>query len=181
MYDFFSCKGPFFQASLSGRKLSSLNKDKKKAPKAASIKTRKKQQPCPLCPSWYFINSFISLFFAYFCASVKDQRLILTPKVCTTICWPITTSKQNQLSYNLFTYNTVFRLIRPVGNSSDRLTVKLGLKLSQIIGVDMKRQIMITNVWVEQVGFVRFFLVIFILLLRAAFAGMGRLQIKVEP
>ena len=45
----------------------------------------------------------------------------------------------------------------------------------------MKRQIMITNVWVEQVGFVRFFLVIFSLLLRAAFAGMGRLQIKVEP
>ena len=44
------------------------------------------------------------------------------------------------------------RLIRPVGNSSDRLTVKMGLKLSQIIGVDMKRQIMITNVWVEQVG-----------------------------
>eukprot|EP00095_Tigriopus_kingsejongensis_P011514 maker-scaffold33_size549341-snap-gene-0.15 protein:Tk11514 transcript:maker-scaffold33_size549341-snap-gene-0.15-mRNA-1 annotation:"nicotinic acetylcholine receptor subunit alpha1" len=42
------------------------------------------------------------------------------------------------------------RLIRPVGNSSDRLTVKLGLKLSQIIGVDMKRQIVITNVWVEQ-------------------------------
>ena len=38
-----------------------------------------------------------------------------------------------------------------MGNSSDRLTVKMGLKLSQIIGVDMKRQIMITNVWVEQV------------------------------
>ena len=28
----------------------------------------------------------------------------------------------------------------------------MGLKLSQIIGVDMKRQIMITNVWVEQVN-----------------------------
>ncbi|TRY66949.1 hypothetical protein TCAL_04353 [Tigriopus californicus] len=42
------------------------------------------------------------------------------------------------------------RLIRPVGNSSDRLTVKMGLKLSQIIGVDMKKQIVITNVWVEQ-------------------------------
>ncbi|XP_040572119.1 acetylcholine receptor subunit alpha-like 1 [Lepeophtheirus salmonis] len=42
------------------------------------------------------------------------------------------------------------RLIRPVGNSSDRLTVKMGLKLSQIIGIDMKRQIMITNVWVAQ-------------------------------
>ena len=44
-----------------------------------------------------------------------------------------------------------FRLIRPVGNSTDRLTVKMGLKLSQIIGVDMKRQILITNVWLEQV------------------------------
>ena len=44
-----------------------------------------------------------------------------------------------------------FRLIRPVGNSSDRLTVKMGMKLSQIIGIDMKQQIMITNVWVEQV------------------------------
>ena len=48
-------------------------------------------------------------------------------------------------------FSSVYRLIRPVGNSSDRLTVKMGLKLSQIIGVDMKRQIMITNVWVEQV------------------------------
>ena len=38
-----------------------------------------------------------------------------------------------------------------MGNSTDRLTVKMGLKLSQIIGVDMKRQILITNVWVEQV------------------------------
>ena len=43
-----------------------------------------------------------------------------------------------------------FRLIRPVGNNTDRLTVKMGIKMSQIIGIDMKRQIMITNVWVEQ-------------------------------
>ena len=48
-------------------------------------------------------------------------------------------------------YVIFFRLIRPVGNSSDRLTVKMGMKLSQIIGIDMKQQIMITNVWVEQV------------------------------
>ena len=52
----------------------------------------------------------------------------------------------------MFFIHYLFRLIRPVGNSSDRLTVKMGLKLSQIIGVDMKRQIMITNVWVEQVN-----------------------------
>jgi hypothetical protein len=52
------------------------------------------------------------------------------------------------LQYNIVIF---FRLIRPVGNSTDRLTVKMGLKLSQIIGVDMKRQILITNVWLEQV------------------------------
>merc|ERR1712180_463169 len=42
------------------------------------------------------------------------------------------------------------RLIRPVANSSDRLTVHMRLKLSQVIGVDMRRQILITNVWLEQ-------------------------------
>lgn len=31
------------------------------------------------------------------------------------------------------------RLIRPVGNNSDRLTVKMGLKLSQIIEVVSRR------------------------------------------
>uniref|UniRef100_A0A8W7PUC9 Neurotransmitter-gated ion-channel ligand-binding domain-containing protein n=1 Tax=Anopheles coluzzii TaxID=1518534 RepID=A0A8W7PUC9_ANOCL len=43
------------------------------------------------------------------------------------------------------------RLIRPVGNNSDRLTVKMGLRLSQLIDVNLKNQIMTTNVWVEQV------------------------------
>nr|AWX65626.1 nicotinic acetylcholine receptor alpha 1 subunit [Laodelphax striatellus] len=42
------------------------------------------------------------------------------------------------------------RLIRPVGNNSDRLTVKMGLRLSQLIDVNLKNQIMTTNVWVEQ-------------------------------
>ena len=52
-------------------------------------------------------------------------------------------------SFSLYLFHFC-RLIRPVGNSTDRLTVKMGLKLSQIIGVDMKRQILITNVWLEQ-------------------------------
>ncbi|XP_014207386.1 acetylcholine receptor subunit alpha-like 1 [Copidosoma floridanum] len=42
------------------------------------------------------------------------------------------------------------RLIRPVGNNSDRLTVKMGLRLSQLIDINLKNQIMTTNVWVEQ-------------------------------
>ncbi|CAL1282916.1 unnamed protein product, partial [Larinioides sclopetarius] len=42
------------------------------------------------------------------------------------------------------------RLIRPVSNNSDTLTVKMGLKLSQLIDVNLKNQIMTTNVWVNQ-------------------------------
>nr|AAQ75739.1 nicotinic acetylcholine receptor alpha 3 subunit [Nilaparvata lugens]AAQ75740.1 nicotinic acetylcholine receptor alpha 3 subunit [Nilaparvata lugens] len=41
------------------------------------------------------------------------------------------------------------KLIRPVGNNSDRLLVKLGLKLSQLIDVNGKNQIKVTNVWLE--------------------------------
>jgi nicotinic acetylcholine receptor len=43
------------------------------------------------------------------------------------------------------------RLIRPVGNNTDKLTVYMGLKLTQILDVDEKNQIMTTNVWLRQV------------------------------
>ena len=43
------------------------------------------------------------------------------------------------------------RLIRPVPNFTETLTVRLGLKLSQLIDVDLKNQVMTTNVWVDQV------------------------------
>lgn len=43
------------------------------------------------------------------------------------------------------------RLIRPVGNNSEKITVKMGLKLSQLIELNLKSQILTTNVWVEQV------------------------------
>nr|XP_050850604.1 acetylcholine receptor subunit beta-like 2 isoform X1 [Vespula vulgaris] len=42
------------------------------------------------------------------------------------------------------------RLIRPVINNTETLTVWLGLKLSQLIEMNLKNQVMITNVWVEQ-------------------------------
>ncbi|XP_037079305.1 LOW QUALITY PROTEIN: uncharacterized protein LOC119100304, partial [Pollicipes pollicipes] len=41
------------------------------------------------------------------------------------------------------------RLIRPVSNASDRVTVKLGLRLSQLMDLNLKDQILTTNVWVE--------------------------------
>jgi len=42
------------------------------------------------------------------------------------------------------------RLIRPVENNTEKLTVHLGLKLSQLIDVDLKNQVMTTNIWLEQ-------------------------------
>nr|XP_022910691.1 acetylcholine receptor subunit beta-like 2 isoform X1 [Onthophagus taurus]XP_022910692.1 acetylcholine receptor subunit beta-like 2 isoform X1 [Onthophagus taurus] len=42
------------------------------------------------------------------------------------------------------------RLIRPVGNHTETLTVYLGLKLSQLIEMNLKNQIMTTNLWVVQ-------------------------------
>nr|XP_022335301.1 acetylcholine receptor subunit alpha-like 1 [Crassostrea virginica] len=41
-------------------------------------------------------------------------------------------------------------LIRPTGNSTVKLTVKLGLRLSQLLEIDEKNQIMTTSVWLRQ-------------------------------
>lgn len=45
------------------------------------------------------------------------------------------------------------RLIRPVYNNTETLTVWLRLKLSQLIEMNLKNQVMTTNVWVEQKWF----------------------------
>ncbi|KAL1117523.1 hypothetical protein AAG570_003839, partial [Ranatra chinensis] len=42
------------------------------------------------------------------------------------------------------------RLIRPVSNNTDTLTVWLGLKMSQLLEMNLKNQVMTTNLWVEQ-------------------------------
>jgi len=41
------------------------------------------------------------------------------------------------------------RLIRPVANNTDKITVRMGLKLSQLVDLDLKNQILTTNLWVE--------------------------------
>jgi len=51
---------------------------------------------------------------------------------------------------NLLRRSGYNKLIRPVGNNTDKLTVRLGLRLSQLIDVDEKNQIMTTNVWLTQ-------------------------------
>ncbi|CAH1407728.1 unnamed protein product [Nezara viridula] len=42
------------------------------------------------------------------------------------------------------------RLIRPVPNNTDTLTVYLRLKMSQLLEMNLKNQVMTTNLWVEQ-------------------------------
>jgi len=72
-------------------------------------------------------------------------------KVCAVLCTlgVVCTNPDAKRLYSNLLAN-YDRLIRPVANSSDRLTVHMRLKLSQVIGVDMRRQILTTNVWVEQ-------------------------------
>ncbi|KAK6110710.1 Neurotransmitter-gated ion-channel ligand binding domain family protein [Brugia pahangi] len=45
------------------------------------------------------------------------------------------------------------KLVRPVENDSDTLIVRLKLKLSQLLDVHEKNQIMTTNVWLQHVTF----------------------------
>ena len=47
-------------------------------------------------------------------------------------------------------YNT---LVRPVSKNSDQLVVKFGIKLTQILDVDEKNQVLITNVWLKHVNY----------------------------
>ncbi|XP_052101769.1 acetylcholine receptor subunit alpha-like [Mytilus californianus] len=55
-----------------------------------------------------------------------------------------------RLYYDLLKGRKYNKLIRPVGNSSDKLTVRMGIRLSQLIDIDEKNQIMTTNVWLRQ-------------------------------
>merc|ERR1719233_1216242 len=47
----------------------------------------------------------------------------------------------------LSSYN---KLVRPVINVTDPVTVKFKLKLSQLIDVNLRKQVMTTNLWIEQ-------------------------------
>lgn len=56
-----------------------------------------------------------------------------------------------RLYHDLIVQNKYNKLIRPVGNNTDKpLTVEMGIRLSQIIDVDELNQVMTTNVWLRQ-------------------------------
>ena len=44
------------------------------------------------------------------------------------------------------------KLVRPVSNNSETLVVQFKLKLSQLLDVHEKNQIMTTNVWLQHVS-----------------------------
>ncbi|XP_077989125.1 neuronal acetylcholine receptor subunit alpha-2-like [Glandiceps talaboti] len=68
--------------------------------------------------------------------------LFLSLKVC------LAAEAEERLFTRLFHgYN---KLVRPVRNVSDGLTVAFGLSISQLINVDERNQIMTTNVWLKQ-------------------------------
>ena len=74
-------------------------------------------------------SSCLFLWWTGFAQLVLPSLLILISIGC-----PVSADQDAKRLYEdlLTDYN---RLIRPVGNNSDRLTVKLGLKLSQLIDV----------------------------------------------
>ncbi|XP_074605445.1 acetylcholine receptor subunit alpha-like [Brevipalpus obovatus] len=57
-------------------------------------------------------------------------------------------SLSRRLYEDLFTgYN---QLIRPVKNETEKMTVKISLKLTQLLEINTKLQVMSTNVWIDQ-------------------------------
>uniref|UniRef100_A0A1B0GDS1 Neurotransmitter-gated ion-channel ligand-binding domain-containing protein n=1 Tax=Glossina morsitans morsitans TaxID=37546 RepID=A0A1B0GDS1_GLOMM len=75
--------------------------------------------------------------------------LVLSSKVNSTPPLSFEANPDTKRLYDdlLSNYN---RLIRPVVNNTETLTVWLGLKLSQLIEVNLRNQVMTTNLWVKQ-------------------------------
>ncbi|CAI9731360.1 acetylcholine receptor subunit alpha-like 1 [Octopus vulgaris] len=54
-----------------------------------------------------------------------------------------------RLHHQLMVHRNYNKLLRPMGSHAGRLSVKLGMRLSQLLDVDEKNQIMTTNVWLR--------------------------------
>ncbi|KAF6016708.1 nAChRa4 [Bugula neritina] len=79
---------------------------------------------------------------------VKLVALVAVVSVSLPVVWSNPHAKR--LYTDLLVKSGYNKLIRPVAMNNHTLTVKLGLKLSQLIGIDEKNQIMTTNVWLSQ-------------------------------
>jgi len=80
--------------------------------------------------------------------TLYKKRLLLLTCTILYLAPPTSANPDAKRLYDdlLSNYN---RLIRPVANNTDKITVKMGLKLSQLVDLDLKNQILTTNLWVE--------------------------------
>lgn len=90
---------------------------------------------------WQWHNNKLLLLLLHVQIKIIEADLLLFPVICGN---PDAKRLYDDLLSN---YN---KLVRPVVNVSDALTVRIKLKLSQLIDVNLKNQIMTTNLWVEQ-------------------------------
>ncbi|XP_063434758.1 acetylcholine receptor subunit alpha-L1-like [Mytilus trossulus] len=66
------------------------------------------------------------------------------------LSYSVSMNAENRLHHELLHIRSYSKLIRPTGNDSLKLTVKIGLRLSQLLDIDEKNQIMTTSVWLRQ-------------------------------
>ncbi|EDV34029.1 uncharacterized protein Dana_GF20752, isoform B [Drosophila ananassae] len=78
----------------------------------------------------------------------RHCKLLCLLLVLLLLCETVQANPDAKRLYDdlLSNYN---RLIRPVSNNTDTVLVKLGLRLSQLIDLNLKDQILTTNVWLE--------------------------------
>uniref|UniRef100_A0A1I7W8U1 Acetylcholine receptor subunit alpha-type unc-63 n=1 Tax=Heterorhabditis bacteriophora TaxID=37862 RepID=A0A1I7W8U1_HETBA len=82
---------------------------------------------------------------------LKDEWGRMQARLLFVIAWATVLARANRDANRLFEdlladYN---KLVRPVDNNSDTLVVRFKLKLSQLLDVHEKNQIMTTNVWLQ--------------------------------
>ncbi|XP_052793766.1 acetylcholine receptor subunit alpha-like 1 isoform X1 [Mya arenaria] len=71
--------------------------------------------------------------------------------ICELLGYADSNDDAKRLYHDLLIQNKYNKLIRPIGNNTNKpLTVKMGIRLSQIIDVDELNQVMTTNVWLRQ-------------------------------
>nr|XP_023013985.1 neuronal acetylcholine receptor subunit alpha-7-like [Leptinotarsa decemlineata] len=87
----------------------------------------------------------------YYQCGPRSLTLILLLHVCLSLpneSWAGINEKK--LLHKLLDHYNV--LERPVANESDPLQLSFGLTLMQIIDVDEKNQLLITNIWLKLIG-----------------------------
>ncbi|KRZ62670.1 Acetylcholine receptor subunit alpha-type unc-63, partial [Trichinella nativa] len=100
-----------------------------------------------LFPMWPFVKS--KKFFSNLPHHIPTLLLLLSVILLKDVVRCSRSEHARRLFQDILTgYN---KLLRPVQNTSDAVTVKVKLRLSQLLDVHEKNQIITTNIWIKQV------------------------------